>query len=82
MNPAYLPFQFQPQICQFLQWDVANPRTTTPFPNNLFYMILHGRRNLILDDDLFAVFGVWFGLRWIFSDDLHYTREVQPRDLL
>ena len=42
-------------------WAVANPRTTTPFPNNLFYMVLHGRRNLNLDDDLFAVFGVWFG---------------------
>ena len=36
----------------------------------------------ILDDDLFAVFGVWFELRWIFSEDLHYIHEVQPRDLL
>ena len=46
------------------------------------YMVLHGRRNLILDDDLFAGFGVWFGLRWIFSEDLHFIHKVQPRDLL
>ena len=45
-------------------------------------MLLHGRRNLVLDDDLFAVFGVWSGLRWIFSEDLHRIRKVQPRDPL
>ena len=53
-----------------------------PLPNKLFYLVLHGRRNLVMDDDLFAVFGVWFGLRWIFSEDLHRIRNVQPRDLL
>ena len=61
---------------------MANPRTTMPFPNNLFSMVLHGRRSLVLDDDSFAVFGVWSGLRWIFSEDLHRIRKVQPRDLL
>ena len=31
----------------FLQWDVDNPRTTMPFPNNLFsFSRLHGFRNL------------------------------------
>jgi len=30
--PTYL-LQFH---VHFLQWDVANPKTTTPFPNNLF----------------------------------------------
>ena len=41
--PTYL-LQFH---VHFLQWDVANPRTTTPFPNNLFFFPrLHGFRNL------------------------------------
>ena len=31
----------------FLKWDVDNPRTTMPFPNNLFsFSCLHGFRNL------------------------------------
>ena len=71
---------------EFRTWDVANPRTTTPFPNKLLHMVLHGRRNLILDDDLFAGFGVWFGLRWIFSEDHHliifYSQSTTTRSTL
>ena len=63
-------------------WDVATPRTTMPIPNNFFYMVLHGWRYMIFDDDLFAGFGVWFGLRWIFSEDHHCIHEVLPRDLV
>ena len=34
-----------------------------PFPHNLFYMILHGRRYLILDvRTSYLTFVFWFGL--------------------
>ena len=32
----------------FLQWDVANPRTTMPFPHNSCTWVLYGRRNLTI----------------------------------
>ena len=58
----------------FLQWDVANPRTTMPFPNNFFYMVLHGRHNLVLDDYFFCRFWslVWTTLD-IFGRPLLYS---------
>ena len=41
--PASISFHVK-----FLRWDVANPRTTMPFPNNLFsiFLFLHCCRNL------------------------------------
>ena len=63
-------------------FSVMGRGSTQEPPRRLVSLSLHCCRNLCWMSIYLQVFGVWFGLRWIFSEDHHCIHEVQPRDLL
>ena len=60
----------------------AMGRGSTQEPPCRFYIFTALLPNLFWMTIYLPVFGVLFGLHWTFSEDRHYIREVQPRDLL